>query len=297
MVGWSTSTYGSRAFVYTKVDGLVELPAVKGLSSSFARDINDFGDIVGTASSGTDALGHAVVWIDGATSDIGTLGNGLYSDGWAINNDRQVVGSSATGDFQGSVHAFLYSEKSGMIDLSPDHNQAAALDINEFGQITGYFDVPRGALHAFYSEGEKLIDLGVPAGFSHSTGSAINSSGLITGTATSPGSKMAHIFLTRSGSKPTDVSGKWPIAYALGMNSSGQIVGYSSGSSLTRGFVYSEKSGVQDLNSLISPFLGCVVEAATDINDAGMIVGYGYNTRTRTSHALLLFPKVTPPND
>jgi probable HAF family extracellular repeat protein len=286
VVGWSTSADGPRAFLFTDADGLVELPALPGRDWSFARDINNLGVIVGTASSGKEDAGSAVLWMNGGVTDLGTIEGAVSSDAWAINDKGRIVGSSTFEE--GQTHAFLYEVDRGMVDLTPDNKLAAALDVNEAGHITGYFATPSGPLHAFLSTSEKVIDLGVPYGFTHSSGAAVNASGAVAGTAS--GSGKAHVFRVEGAGKLVDLNGKRPIAYALGMNAFGQIVGYTGGRS-KRAFVYSEKFGFQDLNTLIPPLVGWVFEAATDINDNGEIVGYGYNTYTNEMRAVRLRPQ------
>jgi hypothetical protein len=56
-----------------------------------------------------------------------------------------------------------------------------------------------------------------------------------------------------------------------------------------RPFVWSERSGMQDLNTLISPSSGWVLNSATGINIWGQIVGSG--TLNGQSHGFLLTPK------
>jgi hypothetical protein len=52
---------------------------------------------------------------------------------------------------------------------------------------------------------------------------------------------------------------------------------------------------LRDLNTLINPSLGWVLLGAHDINDAGQIVGYGFNNFTGLTHAVRLRPAVDPP--
>lgn len=293
VVGWSTGPAGSRAFLFTNDDGMVELPALIAGTSSFARDINDAREVVGTAGVVKAGQGRAVLWSEGKVADLGTLG-GLYSDGWAINNNGDIVGSSQAGDFLVGVHAFLFTRGGGMTDLTPSLAEAAALDINEAGMITGYCDAPDGSLHAFLASDKVLLDLGALPGFGATLGAAVDPNGLVVGTATSAGGKQAHIFRAAAPEKMEDLSGKFQIAFALGVNAAGAVVGYSNGVGSTRAILYTEAAGLRDLNALISPRLGWVLEAATDINDAGVIVGYAYNVRSRRSHAVRLRPNFVP---
>ena len=294
VVGWSTGPAGSRAFLFVGDDGMVELPALIEGTSSFARDVNDSRQVVGTAGVIKAGQGRAVLWSDGKVEDLGTLAGGTYSDGWAINNNGDIVGSSLVGDFRVGEHAFLFTPGTGMTDLTPDHTQAAALDINEAGLITGYFDAADGSLHAFLTAEKGLIDLGELPGFGATLGAALDPNGLVVGTATSPGGKLAHMFRAEAAGKMEDLNGKFPIAFALGVNAAGAVVGYSDGAGSTRAILYTPATGIRDLNALISPRLGWVLEAATDINDAGVIVGYAYNVRHKRSHAVRLRPNFVP---
>src|SRR4029079_17082067 len=68
-----------------------------------------------------------------------------------------------------------------------------------------------------------------------------------------------------------------------------------SGASARRAFLYTDAAGLRDLNTLIDPSLGWVLQAANDINDAGQIVGYGFNNVTGQTHAVRLQPIGGPP--
>jgi probable HAF family extracellular repeat protein len=132
VVGWSNGPNGTRAFVYTNLLKMVPLPAVPNRPRSLARDINDAGDIVGSANAGGTDLGHAVLWKGATVQDLGTLG-GAFSEAWAINNIGKIVGTSDTAG--GAVHAFLYTPGSGLSDVTPNSDQGAATDINDAGEV------------------------------------------------------------------------------------------------------------------------------------------------------------------
>ena len=71
--------------------------------------------------------GHAVRWQSGAAQDLGTLANGFSSEARDVNASGTIVGTSETGG--GSllgVHAFRYTDATGMVDLTPSIENARA---------------------------------------------------------------------------------------------------------------------------------------------------------------------------
>lgn len=94
-----------------------------GPDSGGANAINDWGDVVGSAEGGPAGYGYrAFSYSDGSTYDLGTLGES-DSSAIGINNARTIVGTSK---LRGDVtqHAFVYTDQSGMVDLSGRHLQA-----------------------------------------------------------------------------------------------------------------------------------------------------------------------------
>jgi probable HAF family extracellular repeat protein len=295
VVGWSTGPTGSRAFVYTDLGGLVALPGLPNRPLSVARDINDAGDIVGSANAGGTDLGHAVLWSGGSVQDLGTLGTGSYSEARALNNLGQIVGTSHTsgGNMLG-VHAFLYTQAAGLRDLTPGADEGVATDINDAGQVTGY-KTAFGGYHAFrWQAGAGFVDLGVLAGFAHSFGSAINGPGQVAGNSTSASGNSERLFRYTDGVGLQDLGGSGEHNASWGINAVGDVVGCS-GQSMQRALRYTDEAGLEDLNTLIDPSLGWVLLCAFDINDAGRIAGYAFNNFTGATHAVRLQPLNTPP--
>lgn len=294
VVGWSTGANGTFAFIYTDADGIVQLPGLPDRPKAIARDINDLGDVVGTANAGGVDIGHAVLWTNGIAKDLGTLGTGSYSEGWGINNNRQVVGSSYTNGAGFGVHGFLYSTATGMVDLTPNSNTSSALDINNAGQVTGYKTAAGGNYHAFRWQGGTLEDLNVLPGFAHSFGWAINAAGQVAGNSTSASGNSERFFRSINGGGLQNLGGTGEQNVAWGINAFGNVVG-TRGRNGTRAVLYTDAGGLRDLGSLIDPSLGWVLLGAHDINDAGQIVGYALNNFTGQTHAVRLQPASAPP--
>ena len=296
VVGWSTGPAGTRAFVYTDASGMVALSGLPDRPWAVARDINDAGVVVGAANAGGTDLGHAVIWSDGAVQDLGTLGNGYFSEARGVNNQGQVVGWSYTDGGGGltGVHAFLYTDGGGLLDLTPARDNGYANDINDAGQVTGYMTA-LGGYHAFLWDGG-TIDLGVLPQFAHSFGAAVNAFGQVAGNATSASGSSERLFRSMDTGELQDLGGQGEHNAAFGINANGTVVGVR-GQSGKRAVIYTDADGLRDLDTLIDPSLGWVLLAAHDINDEGQIVGYAFSNVTEQTHAVRLQPTTATPPD
>ena len=94
---------GPQAFLW---DGgaLVELGSLVEGGFAAASDMNDRGEIVGTARAASGAS-HAFLWKDGAMHDLGSL-RGDYSAAAAISDSGDVAGWATTAS--GEQHAVLW---------------------------------------------------------------------------------------------------------------------------------------------------------------------------------------------
>jgi len=243
-----TSTLSGTAFNPTHAfldhNGHMTDLGTLGGSCSFAYGMNDVGEVVGQACTTTNQ--DAFLYSGGTMIDLGALG-ALGSSADGINNSHQVVGSSEVANGSG-LHAFLWSNGM-MTDLGTlGGSTSIAYAINNAGQVVGYASPPNSSVHAFLYSGGKMTDLGVF--FDSSVAEAINTSGVVVGTA--------------------DV-----------LNTNGTTEYHA--------FIYSGGK-LQDLNNLIPSGSGWVLTEATGINATGQIVCNAYNTTTGYRHAFLLNP-------
>src|SRR5262245_43411328 len=310
VAGFAT-TSDDLPFAFRWDDGhLTNLGTLGGLVA-IGLGINNDGHVVGTANTtAPDTVNggqqnHAFLWSRGVMRDLGTVPGTINSDAWAINARDQVVGWSynlppddvdpATNP--GNSHPFIW-DRGVMkeLTLAAGMTNGFAGAINEAGVIAGNgFD--GSTLHALVWRADKSgayvpLDLGFPAGTGRSSLRGINNDGDVVGDARFIGGP-GHAFwwrLDRHGHyAPTDLGtlgGRG--SGALDINNRGQIVGRSSiaGGAL-HAFLY-DAAGMHDLNDLVPPDSGWLLDTARSINDRGQIVGLGIHDGE--FHAFLLNP-------
>jgi len=207
---FSSGSAGERSFLYA--NGVsVDLGDLGG-SPTEAHGINDAGQVVGESN------GLPFVYSNGAinASPLGQRGTISYG----INNSGHIVGSIAvTNTVTGQIetHAFLYSNGATQDIGAPFGGTISiARAISNSGNIVGG-SVPGGFL---YSDGKvTIVD---PQGGAY----GVNNLGDVVGVDEKFGAYLYHNGTLSNLNDLVDPSSALKLAAALGINDSGQIVGY-----------------------------------------------------------------------
>jgi probable HAF family extracellular repeat protein len=278
--------------------------------ASYARAVNDAGQIAGYYYPTGSNLSRALLYSDGTLID---LDSASYSCASGINNLGQVVGMARVG---GSVDDVVVWQDGTMNDLGADgDNPSHAKAINDSGQVAGTSD--GSTWMAFlYSDGA-FTDLGTLSG-PRSFGTGINNAGQVVGNSTyeGGGNFNYHAFIWQDGvmTELSAFSGQYYYAQGIndvgqvivlsnlnhayiwnngavtdlgagepfGINNAGQVVGYSAGSATLW-----DQGTVTNLNDVLSNGDGWHLLEARAINNVGQIVGYGTNPDGQTRGFLL----------
>jgi len=160
---------------------------------------------------------------------------------------------------------------------------SAALDINEFGDISGYSDIDSafGEGHAFLYQNGRMVDVGF-SNDSISEARGINANGQIVGDYRNGRSGDSYAFLYENGAAVN--LGKLPAPYdgvaaAYAINDAGVVVGHANNYTGEPHAFMSRDGAMTDLGSL-----GGNRSVAFDINNQGTIVGFS-TTPNNSLHA------------
>lgn len=259
---------------------LSPLPPLPGGRNSQGSLVNDRGQVVGTAESGTQdqtcataSTGQllrfeAVIWNqNGIPQQLKPYADDTVGIGFAINDAGQAVGT--TGNCANTTlmpliygpRAVLWDQNGVATDLgslsTPPSNFNTAVMINNRGEVAGGSKIGSGALHSFFwTKATGMTDLGT---VENDLGSAPGISGL---------------------------------------NNAGQVVGVSCVNDPACNFFNPSFEGraylwqdgkMMDLNALVVGGAQLYLVNASGINDAGEIVGLGIDS-AGNPHAFLATP-------
>ena len=193
-----------------------KLPSLPGDNVAVALWMNDNGQVVGTSGlcantlvSGIIVGPHTVLWEeDGSVHELPNLGGtvntalpGVGNRALGINNQGQVVGGSTLpGNL--TAHAFLWSKKTGILDLGtlPGDLNSGALSINDKGDVVGVSNDASFNPRAFLWQNGVMHDLNDPLITPNSPmvllfAAGIDSSGQIAGWGVQKSTGQVHAFL------------------------------------------------------------------------------------------------------
>ncbi|HEX4332760.1 MAG TPA: hypothetical protein VH040_11520 [Usitatibacter sp.] len=183
VVGSAIASGSTRAFVYANG----QLTTIGGDAAGEATAVNLQGQVTGTLS------GHAFLYTNGATQDLGTLGG--FSGAKGLDDLGRVVGMST--DSNGTPYPFLWSK--GAMQAMPGPSGSGAIDIDDAGLVIGSAE----GTYGYYLDGGTYTRLDtlpavVAKGWRHLEPTGVNNRGWIVGTATDGAGNLRAFLLVPS---------------------------------------------------------------------------------------------------
>lgn len=255
--------------------------------------INDAGDVAGSGIT-NGGTGNAFVYRNGTFTLLPTLG-GSSAGARDINNAGFVTGQANLADNTG--HAFRYDLNTGtMTDLGTLGGlTSTGMAINASGWVAGTSDVSTTSYstRAFIARpGQAMFGFGLGGDFS--SAQDINDAGKVVGQSSLLNDNTVRHAFFFTGEAVVDLGtlgGHTSTAY--GLNDFDVIVGTSLKADNNTFYAFIYQNGVMtDLNTLIAPDSGWVLNYAEAINNAGVIVGTG--TFAGQQRGFILTPAAIP---
>ena len=260
-----------HGFLWSTGGGMVDI-GIDGVTFQ-ATSINDLGHVGGYYHAPTPFHYYGYIWsAESGITDIGLQPN-------AANNSNFVHGISSNGQVVGDSYGgrgYIWTEASGYTSLPG--SDTSALGINDSGEVVGGA-MFGGERHPYvWSETTGMFDIGPLSGFEICEATDINNIGQVVGYCSKRDVLEDRAFYWSIETGMIDVfSGTNAVATAL--NDHGQVVGTSFGAdSRNHAFLWTQSSGIVDLG----------FSSASDINNAGQVVGLQYSDSSVPEPASLL---------
>jgi len=276
-----TNNDKSRAFMWTKKDGIVDL--VPDADDASARWVTDEGLVVGTIY--TETTEQIFIWTEqNGLETIRALSNAMRPD--YVNSHGDLAGPYFNED--GSAGTFFWSRTTGLIDIGTlGGTEIYPTALSETGTVVGFGTTATGEAHAFVWSGPgTLTDLGTLGG-DFSFANAVNSSGLVVGySKTASGPEHAFAWTAAGGLVDLGTLGGAESS-ANFVTDSGTIVGTSeaNGHQGTHAFVWTANTGMIEMSSLGG------FDAVWAMSANGLFAGFSSGRKSvEDQHAVLWAP-------
>ncbi len=181
--GLDVGVHGRKhAFIWSESEGIRDLGTLGGLESD-ALDINDNGEVVGTAMD-PNGIYNGFLWTaESGMTNLGTFG-GVGCSIYGINNSGQMIGRYR---LLGMSNYGFVREADGSLFGLPMLSARSCFpnDINDKGQVVGSYII-NGKSHAFYWDGESGVNFIAGKVGPSSEALGINDKGQVVGTIFEP---------------------------------------------------------------------------------------------------------------
>jgi len=203
-------------------------------------------------------------------------------------NARGQVGFT---DFTGGAYRARFYDGDTIHDTGTlGGGSATFMALNDHGQVAGGSTTADGSLHAFrWSLATGLQDLHAPGMPGNSSGSFINNKGWVAGWARPTWDVMPRAFRWTPAAGMVSLGAFGEASEARAINDAGTVVGFSdTPGAYGRAFAWTEAGGLRAVDGASGIF-----SLASDINEAGTIVGRGSDYQFIRDIALLWTPQGT----
>lgn len=278
------------------------------LPGSYGLAINDRGAIAGAYGSPYYGYAFAYAGSGGSVTSIQASLPADYTNSIATGiNDAGVVVGNALPFIGEAQRGYVYDDGSVRLIGTFGGDWSTATAVNAAGVVTGTGTLPTGTgpynpdRHAYIDRGGAVQDLGTLGG-RVSEGLDINAAGEVAGWSeidvNPDGQAVSHPFLYRDGALVDLGSLGGYYGYGRALNDAGVVVGLADIVTDVgwgeHAFIYLDGRMV-DLNALLTNADGWELVDATDINDAGQILGRACRLGTCTDVRLDLVSDVPEP--
>lgn len=279
---------GPRTYTYVDIGVLASESNTQATSNAFA--VSSSRQVAGVSSTDLFGVSHAMSWLNGRRTDLGTVGRSANSSSaaYGINDAGDVVGQSNITASE-PPHATLFSggKRQDLGTLFGSGSFSRATDINNQREVVGVRAPSQASpQRAFLLRQRTFVDLGTLGGEAGAYGVsseawAINDLGQVVGAALPPNGAL-RAFLWQNGTMRDlgDLGGTSEASVARSINNYGVVAGYSqTASGATHAFLYTNGS-MTDLGTL-----GGNSSQAYGINSLGQVVGGSRTPSSPTNNA------------